>query len=64
MDNKIVRTSAMFGGSVMESFVGLNGAIAVFWVALVVGYQLGFESLSILLFAVFIEIVWIDLCAT
>ncbi len=54
----------MFGGSVMESLVGLNGAIAVFWVALVVGYQLGFESLSILLFAVFIEIVWIDLCAT
>ena len=29
-----------------------------------VGYQLGFESLSILLFAVFIEIVWVDLCAT
>ena len=52
----------MFGGPAMESFVGLNRAIAVFWVALVVGYQLGFESLSILLFAVFIKIVWIDLC--
>jgi hypothetical protein len=50
----------MFGGPVMSQFVTINSAIAVFWVALAAGYQLGFEGFSILLFAVFIEIVWID----
>ncbi len=53
----------MFGGSVMNQFVGVNGAVAVFWVALAVGYQLGFEGLSLLLFAIFVEIVWVDLAA-
>ena len=51
----------MFGGPVMSQFVSINSAIAVFWVALAAGYQLGFEGLSILLFAVFIEVVWIDI---
>jgi hypothetical protein len=35
--------------------------VAVFWVALAAGYQLGFEGFSILLFAIFVEVVWIDL---
>ena len=51
----------MFGGPVMNQFVTINAAVAVFWIALAAGYQLGFEGFSILLFAVFIEIVWIDL---
>ena len=50
----------MFGGPVMSQFVNVNSAVAVFWVALVAGYELGFEGFSILLFAVFIEIVWVD----
>ena len=53
----------MFSGSVMSQFVSVNGAVAAFWIALAVGYQLGFEGLSLLLFAVFIEIVWVDLAA-
>ena len=51
----------MFDGPVMNQFVTINAAVAVFWIALAAGYQLGFEGFSILLFAVFIEIVWIDL---
>lgn len=51
----------MFGGPVMDHFVAINAAIAVFWIALAAGYHLGFEGFSILLFAVFIEILWIDL---
>ena len=51
----------MFDGPVMNQFVTINAAVAVFWIALATGYQLGFEGFSILLFAVFIEIVWIDL---
>ena len=51
----------MFGGPVMSQFVAINSAVAVFWIALATGYQLGFEGFSILLFAVFVEIVWIDL---
>ena len=51
----------MFGGPVMSQFVTINSAVAVFWIALAAGYQLGFEGFSILLFAVFVEIVWIDL---
>ena len=51
----------MFGGPVMHQFVTINAAVAVFWVALAAGYQLGFEGFSILLFAIFVEVVWIDL---
>ena len=51
----------MFGGPVMGQFVTINSAVAVFWIALAVGYQLGFEGFSILLFAVFVEILWVDL---
>jgi hypothetical protein len=51
----------MFGGPVMHQFVTINSAVAVFWVALAAGYQLGFEGFSILLFAIFVEVVWIDL---
>jgi len=51
----------MLGGPVMSQFVTINSAVAVFWVALAAGYQLGFEGFSILLFAVFVEIAWIDL---
>ena len=51
----------MFGGPVMGQFVTINSAVAVFWIALAVGYQLGFEGFSILLFAIFVEVVWIDL---
>ena len=51
----------MFGGPVMNQFVTINSAVAVFWVALAAGYQLGFEGFSILLFAIFVEVVWIDL---
>ncbi len=51
----------MFGGPVMSQFVTINSAVAVFWVALATGYQLGFEGFPILLFAVFVGIVWIDL---
>ena len=50
----------MFGGPVMSQLVTINSAIAVFWVALAAGYQLGFEGFSILIFAVFVEILWID----
>lgn len=50
----------MFGGPVMGQFVTLNSAVAVFWLALAAGYQLGFEGFSILIFAVFVEILWID----
>ncbi len=50
----------MFGGPVISQFVTINSAVAVFWIALAAGYQLGFEGFSILLFAVFVEIVWID----
>lgn len=50
----------MFGGPVMGQFVTINSAVAVFWIALAAGYQLGFEGFSILLFAVFVEILWID----
>ena len=53
----------MFGGPVMGQFVTINSAVAVFWIALAVGYQLGFEGFSILLFAVFVEILWVDLSA-
>ncbi len=53
----------MFGGPVMGQFVTLNGAVAVFWVALTFAYEVGFEGFSILLFAVFAEIVWLDLSA-
>ncbi len=45
----------------MSQFVAINSAVAVFWVALATGYQLGFEGFPILLFAVFVGIVWIDL---
>ena len=51
----------MFGGPVMNQFMNINGAVAVFWIALAVGYQLGFDGISILVFAVFVEILWIDL---
>ena len=51
----------MFGGPVMGQFVTINSAVAVFWIALAAGYQLGFEGFSILLFAVFVEILWVDL---
>ena len=51
----------MFGGPVMSQFVTINSAIAVFWVALAAAYQLGFEGFSILIFAIFVEILWIDL---
>ncbi len=51
----------MFGGPVMSQFVAINSAVAVFWIALATGYQLGFEGFPILLFAVFVGIVWIDL---
>ncbi len=37
----------MFGGPLMSHFARLNGAVVVFWIALV--------------FAVFVEILWIDL---
>ena len=53
----------MFGGPVMEHFVAINSAVAVFWGALVLAFTVGLEGFSILLFAVFIEILWIDLCA-
>ena len=53
----------MLGGPVMGQFVTINSAVAVFWVALALGYQFGFEGFSLLVFAVFIEIVWIDLSA-
>lgn len=52
----------MFGGPVMGQFVILNGAIAVFWVALVIAFELGFEGITMLLLAIFAEILWIDLC--
>ena len=54
-------SSGMFGGPVMGQFVTINSAVAVFWIALAAGYQLGFEGFSILLFAVFVEILWVDL---
>ena len=54
----------MFGGPVMDHYVAINGTVAVFWGALVLAFELGFEGFSILLFAVFVEILWIDLSAT
>ena len=53
----------MFGGPVMNQLVTINSAVAVFWIALVAGYQLGFEGISTLIFAAFVEILWIDLGA-
>jgi hypothetical protein len=44
-----------------EEREGRDVRVAVFWVALAAGYQLGFEGFSILLFAIFVEVVWIDL---
>jgi hypothetical protein len=53
----------MFGGPVMDQFVAINSAVAVFWGALALAFTVGLEGLSILLFAVFMEILWIDLSA-
>lgn len=57
------RKSPMFGGPVMDQFVAINSAVAVFWGALAPAFTVGLEGLSILLFAVFMEILWIDLSA-
>ncbi len=53
----------MFGGPVMDQFAAINSAVAVFWGALALAFTAGLEGLSILLFAVFMEILWIDLSA-
>lgn len=53
----------MFGGPVMDQFVAINSAVAVFWGALAPAFTVGLEGLSILLFAFFMEILWIDLSA-
>jgi hypothetical protein len=53
----------MFGGPVMDQFVAVNSAVAIFWGALAFAFTAGFEGFSILLFAVFVEILWIDLSA-
>ena len=53
----------MFGGPVMDQFVAINSTVAVFWGALALAFTVGLEGLSILLFAVFMEILWIDLSA-
>ncbi len=50
----------MFGGSVMEPFVTLNGALVAFWVALAVGLELGFHGIWLAAFIVAVEVLWFD----